>query len=275
MALTAHRATAIPAPPPLRSLFAENPDDAVAVGFFHEFGPGEFVFDYARNKVGQLASDTGGRLAQMSTLSGPGEPIAHVSYTAASETLRLDDRANRRTPVKRENFTVANGPVQLYAEIAARADKPPTGTLLLIYGSGPAPKEAFDFWAFHFLAQGWAVVTYDKRGSGKSTGDWRLAGLETLADDAAAVIAEINRRGMKRPLGVWGASQAGWIMPQLGANDLVDFIVMHAGAATRPGQQILDQVEAELKAYGFPPDEIARAKAYYALDTDVSRGHAR
>ena len=58
----------------------------------------------------------------------------------------------------------------------------------MVYGSGPAPKAAFDLWAMWFLAEGYTVLTYDKRGSGKTAGDWRLTGLEDLAADAAAVL---------------------------------------------------------------------------------------
>lgn len=275
MAFAARHALASPAPSPPRSLFAGGANAFVATGFFSEFGPGKFVFDYGHNKVGQIAADATGRMVQLNTLAGPGDAIASLTITPAGDKLRLGERDYTLAPVRREAFIATSGTVQLSAEIAIRGDKAPIGTMLLVYGSGPAPKEAFDLWAFYFLARGWAVVTYDKRGSGKSTGDWRLANLETLANDAAAVITEARRRNkIEQPIGVWGASQAGWIMPQLGAKGLVDFIVMHAGAATAPGQQILDQVEAELAAYGFPPDEIARAKAYYALDTDVSRGRA-
>jgi uncharacterized protein len=275
MAIAAQHALAAPAPSPPRSLFAGGADDFVATGFFNEFGPGKFLFDYGHNRVGQIAVDATGRMTQLNTLAGPGSAIASLTLTPAGDKLRIGERDYARIPVRREAFTATSGTVQLSAEIAVRRDKAPIGTVLLIYGSGAAPKEAFDLWALYFLARGWAVVTYDKRGSGKSTGDWRLANLETLASDAAAVIAEARRRNhIKQPIGVWGASQAGWVMPQLATKGLVDFIIMHAGAATTPGEQILDQVEAELTAYGFPPDEIARAKAYYALDTDVSRGRA-
>lgn len=256
-----------------RKLFSAAENDFAAVGKFHEFGDGDYVFDYARDRAGRLKPAARDGFELLSTFDDTGAPAARVAFTP--DGLDLEGRNLKSVPIRRKAFTARNGDIALSAEIAAREDRPPVGTILLIYGSGPAPKEALDLWAFHFLARGWSVVTYDKRGSGRSAGDWRLAGLEALAADAHAVIAAAHSTAhLSRPFGVWGASQAGWIMPQLGARGSVDFIVMHAGAATTPAQQILDQVEAELTAYGFPREEIERALAYYALDTDVSRGRA-
>lgn len=214
-------------------------DAALAIGPFPEFGPGIFSFDYTANRV------------------TPASPLPH-----AARPVRID-----RTP-----FSVENESASISAELAVPERDRRAGAVLMIYGSGPAPKEAFDLWAFWFLNAGYAVITYDKRGSGASTGDWRLAGLETLAADARAVLAGAQALGLRDDVYAWGASQAGWVMPQLGAQGLLKGIIMHAGGVTSPGAQILGQVEAELRAYGFPEDEIERARAYYALDTDVSRG---
>ena len=49
--------------------------------------------------------------------------------------------------------------------------------------------------------------------------------------------------------------------------------IMHAGPAVLPRDQIIDSVDAELHAYGFPADEIARTRSYYNLDTQVSLGN--
>jgi pimeloyl-ACP methyl ester carboxylesterase len=143
----------------------------------------------------------------------------------------------------------------------------------MIYGSGPAPKAAFDPWALWFLGEGLSVITYDKRGSGQSSGDWRLASLEDLAADAAAVLRTARAEGLTGRVVAWGASQGGWILPQIAADRMIDGLVMHAGSTTRPAEQILEQVAYALKPYGFDQAEIDRARAYYALDVEVSRGH--
>lgn len=251
---------------PARGLW-RNGADVLAIGKFPEFGPSDFVFDYAAPRVGPIA-DTGGGGRMSSTLNGGGSPIAEL--IATGRTLRVGERNLRPVSIERARFTARSGDIALSGELAT--PRGARGSVLMIYGSGLAPKEAFDLWAFWFLAQGFAVITYDKRGSGASSGDWRAAGLEQLAADAHAVLASARERGAPTPVYAWGASQAGWIMPQLGAAGVLSGIVMHAGSAERPRQQILSAIEAELRAYEFPQAEIERALAYYALDTDVSCG---
>lgn len=259
---------------PVRGLWRDADGHPAAIGRFHEFGQGDFLFDYADRRVGPLASGGPGRFAVASTLNGGGAPAAEVALDGRD--LRINGRRLHPVPIRRIPLEAASEGTRLSAELALPEEKVPSGLVILIYGSGSAPKEALDLWAFWFLAAGYAVMAYDKRGSGRSTGDWRLAGLETLAADARAVIAGgRSRLGVTGPVIAWGASQAGWIMPQLAAFGVVDALIMHAGSAMTPGEQILAAVEAELAAYGFPAEEIARAKGYYALDTDVSRGRRR
>jgi len=256
---------------PPRGLWRDDVGE-VGIGAFPEFGVGMFAFDYAGERVGPLHS-AGARTWEMSgALDGNAPALETLSLDG--ETLRLGARRLAPVAIDRQAFTVRTAGTTMAAEVARVAGARSRGAVLMIYGSGPAPKAAFDPWALWFLGEGFAVITTDKRGSGESTGDWRLTSLEDLAHDAAAVLGEARLQGLAGPVFAWGASQGGWIEPQLGAAGLLDGIIMHAGAATTPGAQILAQIEYELRAYGFASDEIARAKAYYALDTQVSQGLA-
>jgi dipeptidyl aminopeptidase/acylaminoacyl peptidase len=62
-------------------------------------------------------------------------------------------------------------------------------------------------------ALGFAVLVFDRRGSGQSSGDFASADFETLADDAIAgqhALAKIPRIDQTR-IGFWGLSQGGWL----------------------------------------------------------------
>lgn len=254
---------------PWRGLWRDAEGRSLAVGRFPEFGPGDFLFNYAERRVGPLAA--GGEVRTVSsTLDGNGAPAGEA--VREESTLLLNRRRHQAVEVRRVPFEAHSEGISLSAELAL-PDGSPKALVLLVYGSGAAPKEAFDLWALWFLAVGYAVVTYDKRGSGRSGGDWRLAGLETLAADARAVLEGARARlGASAPVFAWGASQAGWILPQLAVAGVIDGMLLHAPSAMTPGEQMLMAVEAELRVWGFPDEEIARARAYYALDTDVSRG---
>ena len=107
-----------------------------------------------------------------------------------------------------------------------------------------------------------------------STGDWHEANFAALADDARSVVRWAREQEELRSLqfGLWGASQAGWIIPQLAAQRLVDFAIVQAGAITPVNDFIRETLASELRAYGFSSEEIAKAQSYYALDAAVSRG---
>jgi len=62
-------------------------------------------------------------------------------------------------------------------------------------------------------AMGIAVLVYDRRGSGQSSGDLGNADYETLADDAVAgqhALAKLARIDQNK-IGFWGLSQGGWL----------------------------------------------------------------
>jgi dipeptidyl aminopeptidase/acylaminoacyl peptidase len=62
-------------------------------------------------------------------------------------------------------------------------------------------------------AMGFAVLIYDRRGTGQSGGNPRSADYETLADDAIAgahALAKLSRIDPNR-IGFWGLSQGGWL----------------------------------------------------------------
>jgi uncharacterized protein len=62
-------------------------------------------------------------------------------------------------------------------------------------------------------AMGFAVLIYDRRGSGRSSGDLHNSDYETLADDAVAgqqALAKFSRIDPNK-IGFWGLSQGGWL----------------------------------------------------------------
>lgn len=92
--------------------------------------------------------------------------------------------------------------------------------VVLIGGSGPSDRHNdgfFDVLRTHLADAGVAVLAYDKRGAGKSTGAWAAATVDDLAQDAAAAVATLQAHpGVAAgAVGVLGHSEGGWVALRL------------------------------------------------------------
>jgi dipeptidyl aminopeptidase/acylaminoacyl peptidase len=150
------------------------------------------------------------------------------------------------------------GPVELSiasrdATLAATLRFPSTGrapfpAIVLAHGSGLITRDQVRPMADRLLEMGLAVLTYDKRGVGQSTGTYVNVGTArsievfgVLADDALAGVAALKARKDidARRIGLGGASQAGWLTPLAASKSKdVAFIVILSGPATTVGEEM-------------------------------------
>ena len=234
-------------------LYRQSNGGIIGIGELHEFGPSEVLVDYRTGEAGPLFALPDRRTGVGRAIGDRSPPPAHILERKKARVL-LDGRPLTALDMSRQSFQVENGSVTLAGELV-RPGKQPKGVIVLVHGSGDGPRRAYDIWTNFFLSRGWAVVVFDKRGSGSSTGDWHDADFNTLAGDVRSVVKWSRQQsqlaGLK--IGLWGASQAGWIIPQLAAGGEVDFAIVQAGAIV-PTNDFIDQtLESELRAYGFPP----------------------
>lgn len=64
----------------------------------------------------------------------------------------------------------------------------PHPAVLFAHGSGDATRNVA-IWNPYFVRLGMAVLSLDKRGAGKSTGDWHTASMDDIANDWLAGVA--------------------------------------------------------------------------------------
>lgn len=255
-----------------KGLYRTDSGQFVGVAEFHEFGPAEILVNYETGEAGVLIPQENGRVGIGAAIGDLKSPPVH--WLEKKDGKSFFDRSRLTSiPLQRRGFSVERNGVTLAGEVDRLSDSL-KGVLVFGHGSGDAPREAYELWSNFFVSRGWAVVVFDKRGSGKSTGDWHTTDFQTLAGDLRAV-AEWSR-GQREfdglPFGLWGVSQAGWIIPQIAAEPLVNFAIVQAGAITPVDEFVGETLESELKAYGFSADEIAKARSYYDLDFAVSCG---
>jgi uncharacterized protein len=169
-----------------------------------------------------------------------------------------------------------------------------SGVLLLPSGSGPFPAVVFAHgagpathdepaWVLHanaFLSHGFAVLSYDKRGSGKSTGDLDLADYDDLANDLLASIRYLRTRPdiIGREIGILGRSEGGWVGPLAASQDpAIAFVIMSSGAALGPLDENLYWVKSTLHAEGATDSVVEQAVRFkrdqWAFYRGVAEGH--
>jgi len=146
----------------------------------------------------------------------------------------------------------------------------PFPAVILITGSGPQDRDESlmghkPFWilADYLTRKGIAVLRYDDRGIGQSTGQFPLATTADFAKDAAAAVDYLKTRSEIDPkrIGLLGHSEGGVVAPMVATtrND-VAFVVLLAGTAV-PGEQILyEQGAAIAMANGATSEAAAMQK---------------
>jgi pimeloyl-ACP methyl ester carboxylesterase len=145
--------------------------------------------------------------------------------------------------------------------------RPPV--VILVSGSGPNTRneplmghQVFAVIADHLTRQGIAVLRYDKRGTGTSTGDYAKATTLEFADDVDAAVAYLKTRNDIDPrhIGLIGHSEGGLIIPIVAArNPSAAFLVMMAGPGVRGLDIIIEQGRLIAKASGSDEAAVARS----------------
>jgi hypothetical protein len=155
--------------------------------------------------------------------------------------------------------------------LAGTLTLPPAGAkkhpaVVLISGSGPQDRDEQlmghkPFWilADHLSRRGFAVLRYDDRGFGKSTGRFSTATSTDFSHDAEGALNYLKARPEVDPkrVGFIGHSEGGLIAPMIAARRPdVAFIVLIAGTGV-PGKEVVaEQARRILKASGMADSAV-------------------
>lgn len=181
----------------------------------------------------------------------------------------------------REEFvSFRNGPVTLSGTLLIPASKPPHPAIVLGHGSGAQDRNGYlaniRFMADHLARHGIAVLTFDKRGSGRSTGEWSTASFSDMAGDLIAGIRMLRTRPDIIPtqVGAGGSSQAGWVTAKA-VTMLPDIAFVMLTSAGGSGYTVEEQnlynTEVEMRAANMSEQRITRALDLQRRFFDVLR----
>jgi len=160
----------------------------------------------------------------------------------------------------------ANGGVTLAGTLTLPPGPGPFPGVALVSGSGPQDRDEalmghkpFLVLADHLTREGIAVLRYDDRGVGGSTGTFATATSEDFTSDALAAVAFLQGRDDIGAVGIVGHSEGGLVGPMAAARSTdVDFVVMLAGPGI-PGDEILYLQGALIARAGGASEEAVAA----------------
>ncbi len=194
-------------------------------------------------------------------------PIVH--RRPQEEAIRVASTPYIQRDVRFDNFAAHN---HLAGTLSVPNGKGPFPAVVLISGTGHNTRDE-DVWGhkvFLVLADalnrdGIAVLRYDKRGVGGSSGDYDAATTADFNSDAQAAVNWLRTQSEidATRIGMLGHSEGGIIASAVAAADrTVAFVVMIAGPCIRGDKLFVLQSVMTAKAYGAPDDYIASRKVF-------------
>jgi dienelactone hydrolase len=222
--------------------------DGSAAALVEELGALRLV-DYRSGALRRLSQQTRGIF-----VGGPGVTVPTpvsvrvtlgVRRGGSVAAVGVDGQTATRIPLVTRSATFGAGGIRLAGRLILPVGKGPFPAVVIVPGSVPAHRDTYDIWALFYASRGFAVLTYDKRGIGGSTGRYVRAptdeNLRHLASDALAGIRWLRDRPEidRRRIGLSGGSQAGWVIALAAAeSSSVRFAAMQSGPAMSVGRQL-------------------------------------
>ncbi len=158
----------------------------------------------------------------------------------------------------------------------------PFPAVILLAGTGPHTRDNegvpghrwFLVLSDYLTRRGLAVLRYDKRGTGKSTGDYKQAVILDFAEDAIAGMEYLKSRRDIDPkrIGGLGLSEGAATLPTVAAGwPDTAFVVMLAGTPMTGEEILARQFRLMAEAKGANKEELARHHAFLKAYSNLAK----
>jgi hypothetical protein len=225
---------------------------------------------------GKIAADSNSIDGTFTQMGNP-LPLTFRRIKDQSELeLKRPQNPVKPYPYREEDATYKSAGNTLAATLTIPAGQGPFPAVLLIAGSGPHDRDEsllghkpFLVLSDYLTRKGIVVLRADKRGVGKSTGDYAKATTADFAADAEAGVAYLKTRPEvdQRKIGILGHSEGGIVAPMVAVADpSVAFVVMMAGSGV-PGDEIIVEQTRLISEAGGESKEKADADAEKERET--------
>jgi uncharacterized protein len=169
----------------------------------------------------------------------------------------------------------SSGGVVLAGWLAAPVRDKPLAGVVLVGGSGPSDRDNRGYFPpirEHLADAGIAVLSYDKRGVGSSSGDWLDSSLDDLAADASAALRFLCSQPEvgAGTAGFLGHSEGGWVALRAAAGrDDVPWVITSGCPGMTPAEQERHSLADALRRAGDP--DPGRALALFDRLIEAAR----
>ncbi|MBP2160028.1 MULTISPECIES: S9 family peptidase [Asticcacaulis] len=206
-------------------------------------------------------------------------PLAFRRATPEDLALKVRKRpqedainAGPRPYAERDVAIPSSGNISLAGTYSVPDGKGPFPAIVLVSGTGPNTRDedveghkVFQVLSDALNRQGVAVLRYDKRGAGKSTGNYGMATTNDFTDDAEAVLNWLSQQPEVKveSIGIIGHSEGGIIAPAVAVrNAKTAYVAVIAGPGVRGDRLFLLQSPLVSASYGTPQDHITKRQAF-------------
>jgi pimeloyl-ACP methyl ester carboxylesterase len=181
----------------------------------------------------------------------------------------LGERKFGKQEAQVEEIHFRSGKFNLVGDLRLPEGDGPHPAIIMVHGSGNATRDGavpFSAMIEIFLRNGYAVFSWDKPGSGGSTGhlEHELTQRAAILTDGIEVLVEHPSIDPAR-IGLWGISQAGWVMPlALEQTNEVAFMIVVSGGAEDSIEQMAYQLGQRILSFGGSEEDAALFEKYRA-----------
>jgi len=178
-----------------------------------------------------------------------------------SDLIGADNRG--LAPVKKRELVFLSGNLTLAGTLLVPDRKEKCPGVVLVHGSGSSDRSNpwTKAYAEALSQRGIVVLHTDKRGCGKSEGDWRNARMDDLANDAVAALNHLRATRNVDParVGLMGFSQGGQVVPLAATfSPAIRFAVCVSSSVIPMSEQMLDEVILSAERAGLTREETRK-----------------
>ena len=181
--------------------------------------------------------------------------------------LLLPACARQPQPARIEEITFESESFHIVGDLRLPEGTAPFPVVLFVHGDGGADRTQFGAYLpimERMLRSGYAVFSWDKPGTSESTG--QLNGVRVYHQRAQIILDAIEVM-KKHPdievsrIGLWGISQAAWVMPLvLSQSEDIAFMICVSCAGTAGVDQMAYQIISQTICDGVPEEKDAQLK---------------